>query len=87
MDSVYYAFITLSTIGFGDMVEVNEGQCADAAARQGFCGPGAHPANADNNRMRATDTGRRRLAIATGHAAETTLSISGLRGRLGGTDR
>ncbi len=74
-------------IGFGDMVEIDQGQCADTAACQRFCGPGAHATNAYDDRMGATDAGGRCLTVGAGHPTKTALGIRLLRRRLGGTDR
>lgn len=74
-------------IGLGDMVEIDQGQCADSAACQGFCGPGAHATNAYNDRMRAIDAGGRCLTVTAGHPTKTALGIGLLQRRLAGTDR
>ena len=74
-------------IGLGDMVEIDERQCADSAACQGFRSPGADTTDAYDDRMRATDAGRRSLTVTAGHPTKTALGIRLLRCRLVGTDR
>ncbi|CRD97861.1 Uncharacterised protein [Bordetella pertussis] len=67
-------------VGFGDMVQVDQGQGAHAATRQRFGGPGADAAQARHRDMGPAQGGRRIRAIQTGQAAEAAFGI-GLAGR------
>jgi hypothetical protein len=64
-------------VGFGDVVEIDQGQPAHAAARQGFGRPGADTADADHRDMGAPGACQRAGAIQALDAAEAALGIGG----------
>jgi hypothetical protein len=56
-------------IGFGNVIEVNQGQGSDPVASQSFGCPGTHPADPDDGHMRLT---QRNICFQAKQASEST---------------
>lgn len=74
-------------IGFGDMIQIDEGQGADPAARQGFCSPRSDATDPHHHGMRRTNAGCRRLTVTADHSAKTALGIGRWRRDIYSTSR
>ena len=62
-------------VRFRHVVEVDQREPAHAAARQGFDGPGAHAAHADDGHVGRADAGGTLHAIEALQAAEAALQV------------
>ena len=62
-------------VRFGHVVEVDQGQRADRAARQRLDDPGTDPADADHANVRRAEALQRGLAVQPRDAAETAFEI------------
>jgi hypothetical protein len=65
-------------VGLGHMVQVDQRQLTDTAARQRFRRPGADPANANDSHMRRAYARCARNAVEAIQPAEAALEIGGL---------
>jgi hypothetical protein len=72
-------------IAFGDVVEIDQRQRADCAARKRLNGPRPDTADADHRDMRALERGKRRCAIEPRDAAETPRAV-GFNTRVAGSN-
>ena len=64
-------------VGFGDMVEIDQCQGTDTAARKRLRSPGSDAAQSDDTDRRMTQRRDARLAIEARQAAEPALRIVG----------
>jgi hypothetical protein len=62
-------------IGFRHMIEIEQGETANAAARQGLDSPGADTPNADDRHPRLLKTSQALLCVEPRNAAKTSLEI------------
>ena len=74
-DGVAHGLDLAIDIRFGNIVEVDQGQAADGAARQRFDDPGTDAAHADDTHMGGAETLQRGGAVQAGNAAETPVKI------------
>ncbi|MNR04955.1 hypothetical protein D3C85_1209530 [compost metagenome] len=64
-------------VGFGNMVQVDQGQRPHPAARQRLDGPGPDAAKSGHRHMGVTEAGRSLRAIQAGERAETAVHVGG----------
>ena len=74
-DGVAHGLDLAVDVRFGHVVEVDQGQAADGAARQRFDDPGTDAAHADHAHMGGAEARQRGRAVQAGNAAETALKI------------
>ena len=74
-DGVAHGLDLAIDVRFGNIIEVDQGQAADGAARQRFDDPGTDAAHADHTDVRGAEACQRGGAVQAGNAAETPFKI------------
>lgn len=75
-DGIAHGLDLAIDVRFGNIVQIDQGQAADGAARQRFDDPGADAAHADHAHVGGAETVQCGGAIQAGNAAETWRSKS-----------
>ncbi len=62
-------------VGFGNVIEVDQGECANAATRQGFHCPRTYATHANDANMRSGEAVKCRFTVSADDAAKPTANI------------